>query len=482
MGEKRAIPTGPRKRAARLLRRARLRTVAIAALLVCTGVVAGLFLTTLSQLYRRAESSQYDILWYSYQAHLEYLKLTQMLQTAQLPEARVSRQSIELTADIFFSRRQGIITALGEEIGHDNPQLTGVLAGIDALLKTTDRLLAQPGITVAALAQGMAEAAVPLGPLMQDMLVEVRQRSAEHWQEDQRMTLDTLSGIVAAAVILLVALLAFGGLSTLQMRRLETQREQLTELSRSLRAAKEAAEEANSAKSAFLANMSHELRTPLNAVIGFSEVLRSELFGPLGNQRYHEYAEDILVSARHLLTLVNDLLDHSRIEAGAYIIDEDWIDLGRSIAMAIKVFEQQAEKQKVTVRTDIAPRLPALHADGRAVQQILINLISNALKFTPEGGSVVVTAQCDERGRQSIAVRDTGIGIAEGDIPRALEPFVQLENPMSKRHQGAGLGLPIVRSLARLHHAELEISSAAGRGSTFTVRFPAERTAPAAAA
>ena len=463
-------------------RRSRLWLVAIAALLVCTGIVASLFVTTLGLLYRRAESSQYDILWYSYQAHLEYLKLTQLLQAAQVPDTAVTRQSIELNADIFFSRRQGIISALGGEIGKDNPKLIAVLDGMDRMTEETDRILARNGLSIHELGVELARAAAPLGPVLQDMLVEVRHRSAEHWQEDQRMTLDNLSGVVAAAVILLLALLAFGGLSTVQMRRLEEQSEQLRSLSDNLRAAKEVAESASYAKSAFLANMSHELRTPLNAVIGFSEVLRSELFGPLGHRRYHEYAEDILVSARHLLSLVNDLLDHSRIEAGSYSLDEDWIDLGRSVQTALKVFEQESESSHVTVRADIAPRLPALHADERAVQQILINLVSNALKFTPEGGTVTVTARTDEDGRQLIAVRDTGIGMAANDIPRAMEPFVQLENPISKRHPGAGLGLPIVRALAHLHGADLEIDSSPNAGSTFTVRFPATRTASAEAA
>jgi signal transduction histidine kinase len=469
------LPASPR-------RRSRLWLVVIAALLVCTGVVAGLFVTTLGLLYRRAESSQYDILWYSYQAHLEYLKLTQLLQAAQVPDTTVTRQSIELNADIFFSRRQGIISALGAEIGKDNPKLTAVLGGMDRMTEETDRILARSDMPLHDMGVELARAAAPLGPVLQDMLVEVRHRSAEHWQEDQRMMLNNLSAIVIAAGILLVALLAFGGLSTVQLRRLEEQSEQLRQLSDNLRAAKEVAESASFAKSAFLANMSHELRTPLNAVIGFSEVLRSELFGPLGHRRYHEYAEDILVSARHLLALVNDLLDHSRIEAGSYSLDEDWIDLGRSVQTALKVFEQEAHSRAITVRTDIAPRLPALLADGRAIQQILINLISNALKFTPEGGTVTVVARKDEQGRQYIAVKDTGIGIAANDIPRAMEPFVQLENPISKRHPGAGLGLPIVRSLARLHGADLEIDSLPNSGSTFTVRFPANRTATAEAA
>lgn len=242
-----------------------------------------------------------------------------------------------------------------------------------------------------------------------------------------------------------------------------------------LKRAKQAAEEASHAKSAFLANMSHELRTPLNAVIGFSEILTSELFGPLGDARYKDYASDILASGRHLLSLVNDLLDHTRIEAGRVELNEAELEVPEQAEAALRLMRERAATAKVGLQASFPAVLPYLVADERAVRQMLLNLLGNAVKFTPAGGTVTLAARLEGDGRLAIAISDTGIGMKREEVPRALEPFVQLHHHMNKAYGGTGLGLPLVQSLIRLHGGSITIDSAEGSGTTVTIRFPRSR-------
>jgi Amt family ammonium transporter len=242
-----------------------------------------------------------------------------------------------------------------------------------------------------------------------------------------------------------------------------------------LKRAKAAAEAASNAKTAFLGNMSHELRTPLNAVIGFSEILTGELFGPLGDQRYRDYANDILASGRHLLSLVNDLLDHTRIEAGQVILNEAEVDVTAQCEAALRMMRERAAAGDIRLFSDYADDLPDLLADERALRQILLNLLGNAVKFTPPGGIVTLSVRLEEDGRLALAVSDTGIGMKREDVPRALEPFVQLHDHLNKSYGGTGLGLPMVQALIRLHGGTITIDSREGDGTIVTVRFPRRR-------
>jgi two-component system cell cycle sensor histidine kinase PleC len=221
--------------------------------------------------------------------------------------------------------------------------------------------------------------------------------------------------------------------------------------------------------------MSHELRTPLNAIIGFSEVLARETFGPLGHPRYASYIRDIALSGRHLLEMINDILDMSKIESGGFEIEPVEADIMPIVSDTVHVVRGQLEKQKIDLKLAVDPTVPALYADQRAIRQILLNLLSNAIKFTPEGGRITLSAVSDDDGGIEISVADTGIGIAKSDLENVLKPFNQGSNPHSTVQPGTGLGLPIVKSLTEMHGGQLTIESEIGQGTTVRITFPARR-------
>ncbi len=257
--------------------------------------------------------------------------------------------------------------------------------------------------------------------------------------------------------------------------KLEEQGAQVVEMAEGLHRAKLEADQANQTKSDFLANMSHELRTPLNAIIGFSEIMVEGLFGPVGGAKYAEYVDDINTSARHLLDLINDILDLSKIEAGRVELREETVDVDGIIDGCLALVEELARAAGLTLEKRVADGLPALWADARMVRQILINLLSNAVKFTPSGGSVGVEAAISSTGALVLTVSDTGIGMAPEDIPKVMEPFVQVDDVLNRKYEGTGLGLPLANRLAEMHGADFELKSKEGAGTTVTVRFPAER-------
>jgi cell cycle sensor histidine kinase DivJ len=234
---------------------------------------------------------------------------------------------------------------------------------------------------------------------------------------------------------------------------------------------RDVAESASRAKTQFLANMSHELRTPLNAVIGFSEILNRELFGTLGEARYRDYARLIHESGEHLLNVVNDILDMSKIEAGKFKIVKEPFDVAPLVKSCCDIMRHTAEQRSLSLIVDIAPGIPELPADKRACKQMLLNVISNAIKFTDAGGWVRVSAKV-AGGNVELSVADNGIGIAEADLPKLGNPFVQANNSYDRSYEGAGLGLSVVKGLARLHGGKLELTSKLGSGTTACIALP----------
>ena len=258
--------------------------------------------------------------------------------------------------------------------------------------------------------------------------------------------------------------------------QLESSQEKLSLLARKYEIAMTRAEAANQAKSEFLANMSHELRTPLNAINGFSEIMAGEMFGPVGDARYKGYAADILRSGQHLLSLINDILDMAKIEAGKMTLHYEKVSLKEVCEDALRLMRGRAEEAGLTLVLD-APDVQDIDADQRGMKQVMLNLISNAIKFTPEGGSVTVSVREIERGRQKVSVADTGIGIAAEDLGRLARPFEQVEGQHSKTTQGTGLGLALTKSLIEMHHGLMTMDSEPGSGTVVSFDVPVLRPA-----
>ncbi len=243
-----------------------------------------------------------------------------------------------------------------------------------------------------------------------------------------------------------------------------------------LQSARDQALIASRSKSEFLARMSHELRTPLNAIIGFSEIMRAELFGQLGNPRYREYVHHIETSGEHMLGVLGDILDLSKVEAGRYVLEEQQLDLGELVEAVCVIEGDQAERAGVRLMQDLSRSPLHLQGDARAIRQMLLNLLSNSFKFTPEGGMVTCRTLALPDGAIAMEVQDTGVGIAEEHLHRILDPYVQVGRSLTRKTTGTGLGLAVVRVLADLHDARVDVRSQAGRGTALRITFPAWRT------
>jgi signal transduction histidine kinase len=243
----------------------------------------------------------------------------------------------------------------------------------------------------------------------------------------------------------------------------------------SARAAMIKAQTSDRAKSEFLANLSHELRTPLNAILGFSEIMKNEILGSLGVEQYKEYIRDIHESGTYLLDVINDILDISKVETGNLELAESEVDLAEAISKSIRLVQERARDAGVKLVVKAGKKLPLICADERMVKQCLVNLMSNAVKFTPEKGTIETRVKRPKGGGLCVSVADTGIGISEEDFDRVLSPFGQVESAYSGTYEGTGLGLPITKALIELHGGTLALESVVGVGTTVTLSFPKER-------
>jgi signal transduction histidine kinase len=245
--------------------------------------------------------------------------------------------------------------------------------------------------------------------------------------------------------------------------------------------AAEKAEAANRAKSEFLANMSHELRTPLNAIIGFSDIMKGEMLGPLGNTNYKGYVGDINSSAGRLLEVINDILDLSKIETGDIELNEDEVDLDRLVRACLAIIEERARSAGLKLGYDPPAALPKLWGEPRRIKQVLVNLLSNAVKFTPKGGEVSVQVLVERSGDLGLAVFDTGIGIAAEQMEQVMTPFGQAHTGLNRKYEGTGLGLPLAKAFIEMHGGKLLFVSELGVGTAVCALFPASRVLPAEA-
>ncbi len=393
----------------------------------------------------------------------------------------------------------GGVCATLVDLGPDAPSMAETLAtalehsaesfalfdAADRLVHTTGRLkqflpeladLLVPGTSFETLVRRSAQMDGGL-PTDADQELWIKARLAHHRQADKPFTLRAQDGrwlLVSEhpaaddGVLVIYA-------DVTPMKRSE---ERLRAREAEARAARRDAERASRAKSEFLALMSHELRTPLNAVLGFSELLMSEAFGPLGSPRYRDYAADIRDSGEHLLALINDILDLSRSEAGRMPMASEAVELVSMVAQVVGLVRDKADEGDVAVQADIARDLPMLLGDPRAIRQMLLNLLSNAVKFTPRGGKALVTAAVMPDGGIGVMVADTGIGIPAADLFRIQEPFERADVTIARDTDGAGLGLPIVKRLVELHGGRLELTSEIGVGTSAVLIFPTSRSLP----
>jgi len=237
--------------------------------------------------------------------------------------------------------------------------------------------------------------------------------------------------------------------------------------------AKVAAESANASKSEFLAMMSHELRTPLNAILGFAEIFMKEMFGPHSDERYRLYATDIHDGGLHLLQVINNILDLSKVEAGRFDLDVQECNLADLAESVARLMQAKVDESGLKLKIKAPEDLPLLPGDQRVIRQMILNLVGNAIRFTDPGGVITVNIACEASGDQTLTVSDTGIGIAEEDIPRVLEPFGQADAGLARRQDGTGLGLPLVQSFIALHGGTLDLQSEPGVGTVVTLHFPA---------
>jgi two-component system, cell cycle sensor histidine kinase PleC len=259
-------------------------------------------------------------------------------------------------------------------------------------------------------------------------------------------------------------------------RRLAAENARLESGERALLAAKDEAERANRGKAEFLAQLSHEIRTPMNAIAGFAELFGSEVYGPLGNPQYREYAAHIQTSAQHLLNLTNDILDLSRAEIGRLDLAETGVDVGVAIGFVARMLMKDAAAGGVTMTWGMPSGPLTLLADERRLRQMLINIINNAIKFTPEGGTVSAAGLRRPDGGITIQVADSGIGIAPADVEKALRPFTKLKADTARSYEGAGIGLALTRQLVELHGGHIDLDSEPSKGTTVSLLFPKERT------
>jgi PAS domain S-box-containing protein len=242
-----------------------------------------------------------------------------------------------------------------------------------------------------------------------------------------------------------------------------------------LTAARRAAEIANAQKSDFLAKVSHEIRTPLNAIIGFAEVMMEQRFGPIGNERYRSYLSDIHKSGAHLMSLINDLLDLSKIEAGKLDLAFEAVAINAVIQECVALMQPQANRQRIIIRTSLSVDVPDIVADRRSFRQILLNLMSNAIKFTRPGGQVIVSTALQESGEVMVRIRDTGIGMSDQDIETAMKPFRQVAAAKEGQDKGTGLGLPLTKALVEANRANFAIESTVNQGTLVKITFPTTR-------
>ena len=425
----------------------------------------------LERLMQSSREQRVDIsnaLWIAAQLETEFMRFLGALDRYAANRDQLESEDLRRRFDILISRLPMFLEGrTGKLFGH----VSGAQDSVRSLQATIERLeedvlaYARGGSVDYGVLRGEFDGHQrAIHKMVLDTFLTDEAVTAQFQERSERgywLVIATLCGALVSGGLLVVALVR-------QIRRAEAAEAKA-------RREGDKAVEADQAKSEFLAHMSHELRTPLNAIVGFTEAIKHELMGPLGNDRYRTYIASIHDSAMLLVRLVGDILDLSKIEAGKYELNERSLDLAEVARGSIRMCLPQAESDGLTVDADFAAGLPQLYGDPDVLRQIVLNLLSNAIKFTPPGGRVSVSLAMNAGGAMVLAVSDSGIGIAKADLELALAPFGQVANVMTRSYAGTGLGLPLAKSLVELHDGTMEIDSALGEGTRVTVTLPPSR-------
>lgn len=416
-----------------------------------------------------------NVIWDGVQFRNEHqvFRITLLEALADAPGS--SGQEVQRRYDILFSRLHLVKIGQTAEIYRNDPELRQLLQRIEPAIRSWEPQLT--AFLAGDRAAGMAiiEQSRRLDSDFNTFTSGVNVIGIKRLDQSRDRLTNIYTVLIAAGVVTWLLVFGFAYALMRQLRATETAHNEMHSLTADLEQARREAEEASRAKSNFLAAMSHELRTPLNAVLGFADIMRQGLFGPVGNPRYAEYIDGIVKSGQHLLSLINDVLDMSRVEAGKLELRETEIDIMLAVDHAIELVGVTADGKGVTLQRALPAILPRLYADERLVRQMLLNLISNAIKFTPEGGSIEVAAAVLTDGGLAIRVRDTGVGMTDHQLQRVFEPFSQGDSLRAREAGGSGLGLPITRRLIELHDGQVHLSSRKSAGTTATLIFPATR-------
>ena len=422
------------------------------------------------------EAARYNAAWATSQALSEFISFAQRVAAHGVPGSGVDTDQVQLRLDILFNRakilRGGDVAMMIES----EPEQAAVLQAFDALLDEIEPLVAkldQPGIAV-----DLLKRLAPMETRLKYLASSANQFGGAQVADDQRSLLQLhwiFSGLALGLVICSVILI---GLLLAQNRAIGRAHNRLRVMADDLRAAKETAEFASEAKSRFLANMSHELRTPLNAIVGFSDMIAQEALGPVGQQRYKEYARDIFHSGTHMTDLINDILTMAKLESGHFEIEVWPLDLRRHVEGTLSMFLGTAMARGSDIAIEAGGDWPMVRADERALRQMLLNLLSNAVKFSAPGQPVRIASRRLEKGELRLTVTDSGVGMTPAQAALAVKPFRQIDDRLARKYEGTGLGLSIVKGLIERHDGRLVIVSEPGSGSSISLVFPKEAVTP----
>ena len=397
-------------------------------------------------------------LWHISQLDIEYLRLVDYLNRFGLGAADADHEGLLERYDILWSRLPHLLEGRHARYYRSIEGFRERLGGAFEEIKAMEQAFQDLAPADRPASQRLVARLAKLGPVLHQLLIDAthgtERRSSAVEELRQFLYLGLLGVVVGGGVLILLLIREVGETSALLRDATATGAE--------LRRAKERAEADTSAKSAFLANMSHELRTPLNAIMGFSGIMREQTFGPLGDPKYEYYADGIHASGEHLLGLINDVLDLSKVEAGRLEVEVSALDVADTVGQALAMVGSQAEAAECRLEADIDDNIPTLYADRRMVTQVLLNLLSNAIKFTPVGGHIRMHAAAESGGDIVFSVSDTGIGMDAEMRVKATDPFSQADTRWSRDHPGTGLGLPLTKGLVELHGGCLDIESEPG--------------------